>query len=315
MVIAGEFNSGKSSVINALLGGKFLEEGILPTTNEVSVLRYASNKKASSKPSADGIVERYLPADLLREIAIVDTPGTNVVLDRQQRLTEEYVPRADMILFVMSADRPFTESEVKFLEYIRKWGKKVVFVVNKVDILNSGDQVDEIRTFVGNNAKKLLTLDEAFVWPVSAKLALGAKEKVSGGNLEGNESWKESRFQELESFVFGFFEGAGGESIRLKLQTPLAVADALLDACKRQLSNELGAAEKDLAAVRAVREQLKAFQEEMRKDSVVQRRAVRDLLDQVGCGDPFAVVLVCTLCSHICFSNSIGVGAISTTDY
>lgn len=43
---------------------------------------------------------------------IVDTPGTNVILERQQRLTEEFVPRADLLLFVISADRPLTESEV-----------------------------------------------------------------------------------------------------------------------------------------------------------------------------------------------------------
>lgn len=46
---------------------------------------------------------RYLPAALLRDLNIVDTPGTNVILERQQRLTEEYVPRADMVLFTMSA--------------------------------------------------------------------------------------------------------------------------------------------------------------------------------------------------------------------
>ena len=51
---------------------------------------------------------------------MVDTPGTNVILSRQQRLTEEYVPRADLVLFVLSADRPFTESEVNFLKYIRR---------------------------------------------------------------------------------------------------------------------------------------------------------------------------------------------------
>ena len=80
----------------------------------------------------DGVFVRQLPADILREINIVDTPGTNVVLERQQRLTEEYVPRADLVIFVMSADRPFAESEVNFLRYIRKWGKKIIFVVNKV---------------------------------------------------------------------------------------------------------------------------------------------------------------------------------------
>ena len=119
--------------MNALLGSRFLDEGILPTTNEISVLRYSATDP-SVVVLPDGIVERTLPAKLLQEINIVDTPGTNVVLERQQRLTEEYVPRADMVLFVLSSDRPFTESEVKFLEYIRKWGKKVIFVVNKVSL-------------------------------------------------------------------------------------------------------------------------------------------------------------------------------------
>lgn len=45
-------------------------------------------------------------------MTIIDTPGTNVILKRQQRLTEEFLPRADLILFVMSADRPLSESEV-----------------------------------------------------------------------------------------------------------------------------------------------------------------------------------------------------------
>lgn len=58
---------------------------------------------------------RYLDSDLLRDVNVVDTPGTNVILDRQQRLTEEYVPRADLVLFVLSADRPFTDSEVCLL--------------------------------------------------------------------------------------------------------------------------------------------------------------------------------------------------------
>ena len=47
-------------------------------------------------------------------------------------MTEEYVPKADLILFVMSCDRPLTDSEVKFLKYIKEWKKKVVFVINKV---------------------------------------------------------------------------------------------------------------------------------------------------------------------------------------
>lgn len=111
---------------------RYLAEGILPTTNEISVLKFLEDGDQEITQNSDGFFVRRLPAKLLQEMNVVDTPGTNVILDRQQRLTEEYVPRADLVLFVMSADRPFTESEVNFLKYIRQWGKKVIFLVNKV---------------------------------------------------------------------------------------------------------------------------------------------------------------------------------------
>ncbi|GFH06914.1 predicted protein, partial [Haematococcus lacustris] len=178
LVVVGEFNSGKSSVINALLGHKFLAEGILPTTNEISILKYSDEPGAEARmeQQADGLYVRYLPARLLEEVNIVDTPGTNVILERQQRLTEEYVPRADLVLFVMSADRPFSESEVRFLEYIRQWRKKVVFVVNKADMLSSQDEVDEVKSFVSDNARRLLKLDAPPVLAVSSRSALRAKQ-------------------------------------------------------------------------------------------------------------------------------------------
>jgi len=70
-------------VINALLGEKFLADGILPTTNEISILRYG-DKEASAAPSQsrDGLFERLLPAELLQEVNIVDTPGGGAALTR-----------------------------------------------------------------------------------------------------------------------------------------------------------------------------------------------------------------------------------------
>ena len=65
------------------------------------------------------------PVEMLREINIVDTPGTNAVRREHEALTREFVPRSDLVLFITSADRPFTESERAFLQSIREWGKKV----------------------------------------------------------------------------------------------------------------------------------------------------------------------------------------------
>ncbi|KAF8065743.1 hypothetical protein HT031_002803 [Scenedesmus sp. PABB004] len=298
VVVVGEFNSGKSTVINALLGEKFLADGILPTTNEISVLRYADpGPRGGGAPElvqqADGLFVRSLPAALLREMAIVDTPGTNVILERQQRLTEEYVPRADLVLFVLSADRPLSESELAFLRYIRQWRKKVVFVVNKVDMLGSEAEVEQVLSFVSSNAAKLLQLDAPAVLPISGRAALAAKLACGSGSRGGvldsweddllaeQPGWRGSRFGEFEKFIYDFLVGApgpdgapaarGGEGLRLKLQTPLFVADALMQAAGARLAAEVAAAEGELAALEAV---------EMAKDAEAQRAVCTGLVNE-----------------------------------
>jgi hypothetical protein len=79
-----------------------------------------------------------------------------------------------------AADRPFTESEVQFLRYIRQWGKKVVFLVNKLDILASEDEVAEVQRFVADNARAVLGVDSARVLPIAARSALAAKLDLLG---------------------------------------------------------------------------------------------------------------------------------------
>ncbi len=71
-----------------------------------------------------------------------------------------------------------------FLRLHRKWGKKVVFLVNKVDILASDAEVAEVVDFVADNAGRLLGVETAQVLPVASRRALAAKTSV-GGTLPG----------------------------------------------------------------------------------------------------------------------------------
>jgi small GTP-binding protein len=277
LVIVGEFNAGKSSLINAMLGDKFVAEGILPTTNEISVLRYG-NKKGREQ-TEDGFFNIEIPAELLQQVRIVDTPGTNVILQRQQRLTEEFVPRADLVLFVLSADRPMTESEVKFLTYIRKWGKKVVFVVNKTDLLESERDVDEVMKFVKENATRLLGVSDPAVLPVSSRNALKAKKR--GGSYARDSEFISSRFGAFEDYVVSFLGGSGaraGEALQLKLSTPLNVSELLLNAAEEILEGEDDEAKSEVAIAAGVKTQMDNYKAEMIADAATQRAAAREVV-------------------------------------
>src|SRR6187200_835729 len=157
LVIVGEFNSGKSSLINAMLGAEVLPEGVTPTTASINLLRYAP--QVAERNMSDYVVERTYPADFLRDISIVDTPGTNAIIRRHEELTRHFVPRSDLVLFVTSADRPFTESERTFLERIRAWGKKIVIIVNKIDLLETEAELNQVLDFVRTNARQLLGVE------------------------------------------------------------------------------------------------------------------------------------------------------------
>ena len=215
LVVVGEFNAGKSAFINALVGRAVLEEGVTPTTAQLHVIRYGET--TSTDVLGSGIRVVTAPVDFLKDIHIVDTPGTNAIIREHERLTTEFVPRADFVLFVTSADRPFTETERAFVEAIRAWGKKVVVVLNKIDILERPGELEQVLAFVGDAAERVLGTRPP-IFPLSARLAGRAKHGEPA-------LWSASRFEALERFLHDSLDEES--RFRLKLSSPLGVGDVL----------------------------------------------------------------------------------------
>jgi small GTP-binding protein len=256
LVVAGEFNSGKSSLLNALLGEKVLPEGVTPTTDRINLLRHGD--AASEQLLSANLMERAYPAELLRELNLVDTPGTNAILREHEELTRDFVPRSDLVLFVTSADRPFTESERGFLQQIRDWGKKVVMVVNKVDILQTAQDREQVVAYVRTNAGALLgTPPETF--PVSAREA-----QLARGPDADVKRWKESGFQAVETFLLKTLDEE--ERVRLKLLNPLNVGLKLTGTYRNVAFERLKLLASDLEVLQHIDGQLTAFHEEIVRD-------------------------------------------------
>ncbi len=254
LVIVGEFNAGKSAFINALLGQKLLKEGVTPTTTQINLLHYGENSE--SKVVDQNVHILNFPAPLLAEISIVDTPGTNAVIREHEQITSEFVPRSDLVLFVTSSDRPFTESENIFLKRIRDWGKKVVIIINKIDILQSEEDIQQVIQFVSENSHNLLgILPEIF--PVSARLAMRAKQGEPA-------LWPTSRFEPLEKYIQDTLDEKS--RIQLKLLNPLGVGRHLVERYLDLSNDRLDLLKADFTMLEDVDSQLNVYREDMLRD-------------------------------------------------
>ena len=279
LVIVGEYNSGKSTFINALLGDEVFAMGDLPTTRAIAILRYGQ----AGPPEAAGehLQVYHYPLDVLRDLEIVDTPGTNSIERMEEEITREFVPRADLVLFVTSLLQPLTASELDFLGHIREWGKKTVFVVNGVDRRNSDDQIGRVRQYLEREITARLGGPVPVAYFISALQALRAKlaarrDGADRGAPSPVPADPRNEYPELERYLLETLRES--ERVRLKLLSPLGVVRHLL-------ARNLGAADVRLTAVRederilrSIHEQLAAYLAEMETDSQRYMAEVRNVL-------------------------------------
>ncbi len=245
LVFVGEFNSGKSALINALLGGTFLQEGVTPTTDRIHILKYG--ELGQQEYAGEHARLLYFPCEILREIHIVDTPGTNAVLREHEAIAKEFVPRSDLVIFVTSADRPFTESERQFAESIRSWGKKIIVAINKIDILDDQSDIDEVESFVARQFQERLSLQPE-IFSLSAR-------KARQGIGEGDQGFKRL-YEYLKQTL------SDEHKIRLKMLNPLGISLKIGRESEQQIKLKLEILAQDKAALERVEKQVVLFSED-----------------------------------------------------
>ncbi|MEZ5395233.1 MAG: hypothetical protein R2724_20770 [Bryobacterales bacterium] len=94
-------------------------------------------------------------------------------------------------MFVTSADRPFTESERSFLAGIREWGKKVVLVINKIDILEKAEEVERVKS--RSESFEALLGVEPEIFAVAARPAFRAKQAGDDAKLAASGAFRRSK--------------------------------------------------------------------------------------------------------------------------
>lgn len=153
-VVMGEVKAGKSTVLNALFGREFCRADVLPATDRIYLFKYANEPK--DVPINDHLTECYRPNVFLRDFNIVDTPGTNTIVAEHQRIAEEFVPMANLVLFVFSVTNPWGASAWNFLDLIHnRWKKNVILILQQSDLRNP-EEVESVRSHLDETARKKL---------------------------------------------------------------------------------------------------------------------------------------------------------------
>ena len=216
-VVVGEVKAGKSSFVNALLQADICKTAADPCTDIIQQLVYS--KEQYEQPVNQYLRKIGLPNEILKTLSVVDTPGTNTIVENHQEITKDFIPNSDLIFFVFFAKNPYTRSAWELLDYVNsEWRKKVVFVLQQADLAKPEE--------LAKNKEKLAELavqkgiQSPVVFATSVEWEVNGEQDISG-------------FNEVRNYIQQTLKD--GSTKRLKLQGVRKTSDQIIDLLRKDL--------------------------------------------------------------------------------
>ncbi|MCG3119850.1 MAG: hypothetical protein ALAOOOJD_02387 [bacterium] len=226
-VVVGEVKSGKSSFINALLQEEVCRVDPAPCTDRVQQIVYAENNE--ERESREHFTRLGRPLEILKTIAIVDTPGTNTVIERHQEITEKFIPYSDLVIFVFPARNPHTQSAWNLLSFVSaEWHRKVIFILQQADTASEHELEVNLKSVNDYARKKNILAPQIFC--TSAKWE-AEKDPRSG-------------FDQIRAFIRETV--TGGQHYSQKLQANVLAAEQIAGSLNKNLAEQKRQLDTDL---------------------------------------------------------------------
>jgi GTP-binding protein EngB required for normal cell division len=263
--LIGGFNTGKSSILNALIGEAALGVGPTPTTDRLIVLRHGSAFQRMATGETDTV---FHPSKILEQVSLVDTPGLESVFKGHDAITNRFLHRADAVFFVLLSTQAMNATNIEVLKSLRYYGKKVILLINQIDLVDPPER-DGLRDFVAQQAKSALET-EPEIWLVSAKLA----DQARAATPRDAQLWEASGFGAIERFMLQLGDA---DRVRGKLETPLQIVRNVTTLALDRVREEQNA----MIAYKKSAENVRAQIDQGVKE---QGKTVTGMIDEIGRG-------------------------------
>lgn len=239
VMIMGEFKTGKSTFINAILEEEILKSDVTPATAVVSMISYGEERKVLahfrdgntkeysfeelSNITAEGddskkelrndikYVELFIPKEILKNITIIDTPGLNVDNQLHIQATKEFMNEADMVFWVFSSGKAASGTEVAAISELSKRLKPMA-IINRIDEID--EEEESLEDIIEEIKKRLKGYVDDFIGVSSYLAKKGILENDTKALSESN--WN-SFIEKLENEVLQKSESLKIESILNKI--------------------------------------------------------------------------------------------------
>ncbi len=271
IVMLGGFNTGKSSILNALIGDQALGTGATPTTDRIILIRHGPAFQRLMTGDVDTV---FHPSKLLEQVSLVDSPGMESIFKGHDEITRRFLHRADAVFLVMLATQAMSQANAEYLKSLRAYGKRIIILINQVDLLDEAER-KQLHEFVVTQARQYMET-EPEVWLTSAKMAQQARQS----NPRDPKLWEESGFGQIERFILQTLSDA--ERVRGKLETPLQIVRNVSAKALTQIRDEQNALSTYRKSAQNVRAQIDQGIGEQRKAVDVALNEMGSLFDETG---------------------------------